>query len=358
MLNGRYQLLRLLAEGGMATIHLARDERTGREVVVKKARKDVSRNLVLRRMFLDEMRIASLMVHPNIPCVIDAGRGIPDFYVMEYLEGLDVLKLINHEIESDREMPLEHALTIAIGIAEPLAAAHGHESHVVHRDVSPSNVHVGTDGRVCLLDFGVARAEIDDRAQTGIGMLKGKLSYMSPEQLCGKVVDWRTDIYSLGIVLYEMTLGWQLFPGQGKSLVEQRERRITRPTELVSSYPKDLEAIVLRALAPDPELRFQSATDLARALRCFADSHGILLSPMGLGRYVTEVMADDTPEADDSGEYAEFSIIENAELSLDAEPSNVEDAPTLQFVRGVAPISAGAVRRRSNACYASWSRTE
>jgi len=320
VLGGRYQLLRLLAEGGMAEIHLARDLRTGREVVVKKARAEVVLNPLLRRMFADEMRIASLLEHPNIARVLD---GREDYYVMEYLEGFDVLALINHEILQDRALPLAHALTIAIGVADALAAAHESASHVVHRDVSPSNVHVGVDGRVCLLDFGVARAEIDDRLQTGIGVIKGKLSYMSPEQVHGKKVDWRTDLYSLGIVLYEMTLGWQLFPVEGKSVLMLRDRKVTRPTDLMPGYPRALETIVLRALAPDPDLRFQSARELAMALRHFADNHRLELSAARLGAYVADISVRDESEAYDSGAYAEISIFEPA-ITMRGYASNLE----------------------------------
>lgn len=292
-----YHLLELLAVGGMAEIYLARESLSQRLVVIKRAHERVLRDQALRRMFVEEARIASRLVHENIVRVIDGSKAASHgFYVMEYLDGRDVLRLLGRENARGKAMPLSYALTIAVAAADGLHAAHelrgsnGRRLHLVHRDVSPCNIHVGADGRVCLLDFGVARAALDDRIRTAVGLVKGKLSYMAPEQMRG-AAERRSDVFSLGVVLYEMTVGRKLFRCKGKTLRElQGPRHITPPSVISREYPEELETIVLTALQADAGLRFWGAADLAAALREFAAKRKIPLCREALGRYVRNAM--------------------------------------------------------------------
>ncbi len=295
---GRYELLERLAMGGMAEIHLARDCKTGDLVVVKRAHANVIKNPDLRRMFVDEARIAQQLVHPNIVRFLDGeDAATHSYYVMEYLDGLDAFELIAHEYKTGSQVPLEHALLIAISAADALQAAHeqcgpdGTPLRIVHRDVSPCNIHVGRDGRVCLLDFGVARAELEGRIGTVVGQIKGKLSYMAPEHVRGQA-EARSDIYSLGVALYEMTVGRKLFPTRAAGQPDlHQKRRIVRPSEVLPNYPRHLETIVLKALAPDLRYRYRSASELATALRAFAEFHGCALSAERLAEYVAHCAA-------------------------------------------------------------------
>jgi len=316
---GRYELLERLAMGGMAEIHLARDCKTGKLVVVKRAHASVMKRPDLRRMFVDEARIAEQLVHPNIVRCLDVEDAASHcYYVMEYLDGLDAFELIAHEYKTHTQVPLEHALLIAISAADALQAAHeqcapdGTPLCIVHRDVSPCNIHVGRDGRVCLLDFGVARAELEGRIGTVVGQIKGKLSYMAPEHVRGEA-EARSDIYSLGVALYEMTVGRKLFPVRAGSQPElHRQRRIVRPSELLASYPRHLETIVLKALAPDVRYRYRSAAELATALRAFAAYHGCELSTAKLADYVHRCAAARQEPA--AGDECEAVVLVSANL--------------------------------------------
>jgi len=288
---GRYQLHELIATGGMAEIYLAEDERY-RPVVIKRANERVMADPALRTLFVDEARIAAMLDHPGIVRVIDIeSAGYDCYYVMEYLHGMDVGALLLSEAARGSRVPLVHSLDIAIAAADALQAAHqartpdGQPLGIVHRDVSPCNLHVGTDGSVHLLDFGVARTNL--RTGTPAGQVKGKFGYMAPEQMWGHP-EVRSDIYSLAVVLWEMTTGRRLFATKGVTVAQmlQHRHRVPRPSAVVPDYPKALEAIILRALSADPEERYSSAAELGAALRAFAAERQLPLSKEHLAAYV------------------------------------------------------------------------
>ncbi|HEY2370815.1 MAG TPA: serine/threonine-protein kinase, partial [Polyangiaceae bacterium] len=206
---GRYEVLRRLASGGMADVMLARAEGEtiegfARHVVLKRIKQEHAKDARFVQMFLDEARLAASLHHQHIGQVFDVGEsGGQYFLAMEYLHGEDVRRILSVIAKKKTHVPLQHALAIASACAAGLHVAHEHK--IVHRDVSPSNIIVGYDGSVKLVDFGIARA----------GQAAGKLAYMSPEQLKGETVDRRSDVWSLGVVLYELVTTTRLFKGDG-----------------------------------------------------------------------------------------------------------------------------------------------
>ncbi len=296
---GGYEQIRWLTTGGMAEIYLARRPGIGdveKECVVKRMRPEYRDEQQFVDMFLDEADLAASFRHQNLPHVFEVGvddSGLP-FYAMEYLEGADCHQLAKLARARGGSLPREHAVQIAIGAAAGLHYAHfvaeanGAPLRIVHRDVSPANIFVTVDGGVKVVDFGVAQAD-QRRTQTVDGALKGKVAYMSPEQVSGARLDHRSDIFSLGVVLYELTVGARPFDSDGTDL--ETLKRVasgvyTPPSVAAVGYPEALEVIVERAMQREPEQRFPSADAMAEALEQFAAEEGMVLSPRRLGRYV------------------------------------------------------------------------
>jgi len=300
---GRYELLKRLAVGGMAELYLARS--TGIEgfeklVALKRILPQYATNDEFVDMFLDEARLSATLQHTNIAQVYDIGQT-PEglFFTMEYVHGKDVRDLLKRSVRRGQPIPLEHSLSIIAGAAAGLHAAHekrgpdGRPLGVVHRDVSPANVLVSYDGCVKLIDFGVAKAARNN-SQTRVGTLKGKVSYMAPEQCLGEPVDRRSDLFALGIVLYELTCGRRLFQGETEFAIMRRivGEDAPLPSEVCADFPPGLEAIVRKALARDPAVRYQNAQELQLAIESFARLHGLVLSAVRLGGYMRELFAD------------------------------------------------------------------
>ena len=297
---GKHQLLHRLAIGGMAEIYLARAtgiEQFEKLLVLKRMLPQHAADHRFIQMFLDEARLAATLSHPNIAHVYDIGGGDGHYYfTMEYVHGEDVASLLQ---AAGGAVPRGHALTIATGVAAGLHAAHdkrgpdGALLGVVHRDVSPSNILVGYDGCVKLVDFGIAKlAAQPGRTRTG-GFL-GKIRYSSPEHVQGLPLDRRSDVFALGVVLFELTCGARPFDGDTDFAVMQAivHRDPPRPRDLVADYPEPLEAIVLRALRRDRDARFATAQDLQLALEDFARQHGVALSSVALSAYLGERFGD------------------------------------------------------------------
>jgi serine/threonine-protein kinase len=295
---GRYEILRPLARGGMAELFLARA--TGIQgfeklVVVKRILPELQGDTELLEMFLDEARLAANLHHSNIVQVYDIGEdcGAP-FFSMEYLHGED-LRLVAAAANKDAErLPLEHALSIVIGVCAGLHYAHekrdsdGKPLGIVHRDVSPPNVIVTWEGGVKVVDFGVAKAR-RRLTETRHGTLKGKITYMSPEQCLGEEVDRRSDVYAISILLWELVAGRRLFGGKSdfsimKSIIE---REAPLPSLVWKECPAELDAIVGRGLKRDRDARYQTAEELQLALEDFARERRLALSTVGLARFMT-----------------------------------------------------------------------
>ena len=277
---GNYELLRRIATGGMAEVFLAKQRGIGgfeRLVCIKRILPHLAVQQDFVTMFMDEARIAASLVHPNIAQIYEVGRVDDAHYIaMEYVRGEDLRHVYNEEVARGRAMPAGPAAQIAMGAACGLDHAHrqttidGRPLEIVHRDVSPQNVLVTFDGHVKLVDFGVAKA-VGKAAETKAGVLKGKYSYMSPEQAAGETVDARTDVFALGVTLYEVTTGQRLFrrDNEIETLHAVIACEVPPPSAVLPGYDPELEAVVVRALAREAAARFQSAGDLAQALERF-----------------------------------------------------------------------------------------
>jgi serine/threonine protein kinase len=298
----RYDILARLAIGGMAEIFIARAT-TGagvqRHVVLKRILPERSRDPQFVAMFLREAHFAAQLRHPNIAQVHDIGKlGGSYFFTMEYVHGETVRRLLGRVAAHRRSIPLPHVLTIIAGAAAGLHHAHERcgpdrkSLGLVHCDVSPSNLMVTFEGTVKLVDFGVAKAS---SAETKTGGIKGKISYLSPEQCRGrKDVDRRSDLFSLGIVFHEMLTAARLFRRETEfeSMSAIVHNDTAPPSKQRPEIPPELDALVLRLLAKKPADRFATAADLLQAVEALAARLGLPLSPSALGRYICELFGD------------------------------------------------------------------
>lgn len=301
MPQARYEILRPINSGGMAELYLARargpDGSVGL-VVLKRILPHLARDTAFVEMFLNEARIAATLRHPNVVAVTDFGQLDGDYFItMEYVHGADLGEVLELAATADVRMPLDVALTVVQHACAGLHHAHelrgldGRLLELVHRDVSPSNVMIGFDGSIKVTDFGIATAAALTRT-TRAGTLKGKVSYMSPEQCKGERIDRRADVFALGILLYETTLMTRLFVGDNDyALMNQViEGRITRPRDVEPGYPPVLEGIVMRALAVDPNDRYPTADHLQRSIESFAASQGLELTSFSVSAFAASLL--------------------------------------------------------------------
>ncbi|HKA89420.1 MAG TPA: serine/threonine-protein kinase [Haliangiales bacterium] len=353
---GRYHLLDRIAFGGMAEIYRAKtfdDKGHAHLVAVKRILPHLAEDEDFLQMIVDEAKIASLLHHPNIARVYEFARAHGEYFLaMEYVDGKDVRTLLERCRQAGHAIPAQHAAFIAAETATALHAAfsatdrEGRAVKVVHRDVSPSNVICSYAGEVKLCDFGIAKGTTS-QVQTKAGIIKGKVKYMSPEQALGKKVDHRSDIFSLGSVLYEMLTKVPPFTAQNEMdlLVRVRDARYTPVRELAPEVPRALEAIVDRALLRQRDARFPTGADMASALRSFLREFMPPYSRSYLGRYLRKLFEQEIER--------ELRRMEEYVVG-EADPANVAenliadalgpDAPVSQFT----PISrrGGPARKR------------
>lgn len=270
---GRYELLQLLAVGGMAEVYLARSRTGGidRRCVIKRVLPRYSTSRAFVSMFIDEARITIGLDHPHIVRLFDFGQVDGAYYMaLEYVEGCDLVDVLRARKAAGEGIPPDMAAFIAAAALRGLHHAHGLTDHhgralgIVHRDVSPQNIFLGWDGAVKLGDFGIADAR-NKLSRTLHGTVKGKLGYMSPEQARGAVLDGRSDVWGMGVVLWEMLVGGRLFAGDGPADTLSRvvEAPIVAPSQLRETVPASLDIIALRALSRDVEQRYPSAAAMA-----------------------------------------------------------------------------------------------
>jgi serine/threonine protein kinase len=298
---GRYTLLRSLGAGGMAELFLARAdgiEGFAKLVALKRILSHKSTNERFVRMLLNEARLVAGLDHPNIAQVHDIGREQGEyFFAMEYVHGQDLARILRRAPR--HRLGLENALHIAIGVCAGLHCAHtardgtGRPLDIVHRDVSPSNVLVSYQGAVKLVDFGVAKAS-SLVSETREGVIKGKYGYMSPEQCLGDTLDRRSDVFAVGILLWEMTLGRRLYQFKGELASLQRivYHDAPAPSQYDPEYPRPLEDIVMRALARDPRKRYQTAETLQVDLEQFALGHRLAVSAVSMANEMRTLFHD------------------------------------------------------------------
>lgn len=266
VLSGRYRLLDVLGDGGMARVYRAEDERLHRIVAVKTLHRQYVGQPEFIRRFEQEAQLAANLTHPNIVAIYDVGRDGDTYYiVMEYVEGRSLKALITREAP----LPLDRAVPIMRQLGHALDAAHAHG--VIHRDIKPENVLLTPANEVKVGDFGIARA-LTGAAHTATGMVLGSVSYFSPEQAQGRPATAESDIYSSGIVLYEMLTGQLPFLADNPlaTAMQQITQAPAPPRALVPALPPGVDAVVLKALAKKPEERFHSGAALADALSASA----------------------------------------------------------------------------------------
>ena len=272
---GKYDLLKRIGAGGMGEVFLARTRDSPDLVVVKRILPHLTDNARFLRLFLDEARIAARLVHPNIARILELGESDGNWFVaMEYVPGRDLRDLLRRMKERDELTPIEVALRIGVEIAAGLDYAHratdnvGKPLKIVHRDVSPHNILVSRYGEVKLVDFGVAKAA-NKSMHTATGILKGKFPYMAPEQANAKKVDPRTDVFALGIVLWELLTVRHLFRGKSDAATLKKVRacEVGPPSEAVPQIPAKVDKLLLRALEKEPRRRYPDARAFGEAIQ-------------------------------------------------------------------------------------------
>lgn len=277
-LAGRYEVRSLIGRGGMAEVHLGFDTRLSRIVAIKELRSDLARDSVFQARFRREAQSAASLNHPNIVAVYDTGeemvtgadgRGISvPYIVMEYVEGHTVKELL----ADGTPVPIDEAVQIITGVLSALE--YSHAQHLVHRDIKPGNIMLTREGKVKVMDFGIARALSDSQAtMTQTNAVVGTAQYLSPEQARGEQVDARSDLYSTGIVLFELLTGRPPFTGDSAVAVAYQhvQQLAPTPSSITPDVPEALDRVVLKALAKNREDRYSSAgsmlADLMRATR-------------------------------------------------------------------------------------------
>ncbi len=344
---GKYELLRRLAVGGMAEIFLARSqgiEGFEKLVVLKSILPQHAVDDEFVCMFLDEARLAATLHHPNVAQVFDIGRGGgKPFFTMEYIDGRD-LRQVCKAARGRGGLPLEQAVTIGLGVAAGLHYAHekggpdGRPLGIVHRDVSASNVIISYDGAVKIVDFGIAKAA-SHRQVTRTGIIKGKLACMSPEQCRGDAVDRRSDVFAIGILLYEITTGTRLYEADSDYAMLHQiiDKDAPAPSTRVPDYPPALEAIVMRALRRDREQRYATAQELQVDLENFARDSKLITSPVELGRHMEELFGRSSDR-----DAARESEREAATRALPLHPRTARTLPRRRWIAGaVGAMAAG-----------------
>ena len=368
--HGRYKIIKRVADGGMAEIFLA--TQLGREgfakpVILKRIHSAIYADPQFRNMFIDEAHISMSLSHSNIAQVLDLGVSAGRYFLaLELVDGWDLGRVLHRAATAGVRLPRELALHVTAEVCRALAYAHSKTEGqkplgIVHRDVSPHNILLSDQGEVKLTDFGIAKA-MNKREHTGTGVVKGKVAFMSPEQAMGKPIDQRSDLFSVGTVLYLMVTRSRPFEGPSdlETLLRVQKGDFRPPEETSPDLPPEVAAVVARAMRKEPDERYQSADEM------LADVERVLrtaFQPVGqteLKRWLTELSARDgvppisqstaTPARATStrtktgtGELEEEDVVL---LDTDEEVIDGEEATSLAVVKGGAISRARATRSR------------
>ncbi|MBI4924523.1 MAG: serine/threonine protein kinase [Bdellovibrio sp.] len=309
---GRYFLLDHIAQGGMAEIFRARFasvEGAGRIIVIKRIQTGYGANTDFLNMFKSEIKVTMSLNHSNIVQVYDFGeeQGQP-YIAMEFVDGKSLRQCLARTAETRQFFPIELSAYIIGQIAQGLGYAHsfkdkltGQSLNIVHRDISPQNILISYDGTVKIIDFGIAKVATRAAELTRAGVIKGKPSYLSPEQINGDTLDGRSDVFGLGIVFWELLTGKKLFAGENDlavlKLIENCNTSVRSPSTLNPDVPKELDYIVLKVLAKQADKRYQTADELARTLTKYiftknSDFNSKELSYFIKGLFKNEIVED------------------------------------------------------------------
>lgn len=343
---GGYQLLERLAMGGMAEVFLARPEGQERFVAIKRILPNIAADDDFIAMFIDEAKIAGQLTHPNIAQILDIGKISSSYFIaMEYVSGHDLRALWDrvrdgaNEPGATKGLPIPVACHIVKKLAEGLDHAHrkrdgkGRPLGIIHRDVSPQNVLISYDGDLKIIDFGIAKAA-NRIVKTQTGILKGKFAYMAPEQARGEPIDHRSDVFAIGVVLYELLTGERAFKADTDFVLLEKVRRvdITPARDLRPDLPRELERIMMKALGREAGERYAWASVLAGDLDRFMSDQGLTTSRDELGAFVRRLFRS---------EHAE----EHRRLSIFARRADKE--PGANIVRGSVSAKNERARRLS-----------
>ena len=345
IIAGRYELLEPAGEGGMAVVWRAMVRGAGkfaRPVALKRihAAKGADKHMV--QLFEEEARVGAALHHPNVVQIMDFGVDEEGSYflVMEWMQGIDLYQWVRSYRDEAGATPWPIVTAIAVEVLRGLGAAHeridedGRKSPVIHRDVSPSNVLLGTNGTVKLTDFGLARA-MDRASMTRPNVIKGKLAYCAPELISGSKASAQSDIFALGIVLWEALAQRRLFTGKNdlEVLLAVRKGEVESLTALRDDLPGALTLAVQQSLEPDPDARFETAKAMARALSAILHTHPEPIDAEPLGRSVRDAVsrlgldkkkaAPAIPPASPRASVTDLSISE-VEIMDTAPPTSIE----------------------------------
>ncbi|MGZ3421998.1 MAG: protein kinase domain-containing protein [Polyangiales bacterium] len=291
---GHYELLDRVNVGGMAEIFRARDTQSGQVCAIKRILPEIADDEEFVRMFRDEAKVVGLLEHPNICRVLDLGRSNDTYFLaLEFVEGFDLRAIFDRAAKQGIRLELPFVLHVFMKVCEGLEYAHrkrdpqGRHLSLVHRDVSPQNVLVSFAGEVKLIDFGIAKSN-GKLSKTQVGTIKGKYGYMSPEQVRGLPLDGRSDLFSLGICMWEMLTRKRLFSADNEMLILERikEADVTPPKRIDPTVPEAVQQMVLRALSRDVNDRYPSAADLYADLQAFAFSEGLVWGKEAVAEYM------------------------------------------------------------------------
>lgn len=326
---GKYRLLRRIGVGGMAEVHLAR--RSGiadfqKQVAIKLMLPEFSNKPDFREMFFDEGRLIAGLSHPNVAQVFEMGMHEQRcFIAMEYIEGESLSSVLQRMRSQGQTPSLTFAFSVMAQLLDALEYVHTACDEnkrpllLVHRDITPSNVMLTSRGQAKLLDFGVAKATSNVH-ETKVGLIKGKLQYMSPEQVSGHAIDHRSDLYAAGVLLYVMLAGRPAFPGTSEIdvIIAMKEAKVQPLRELRPDLPMEVDRVVMRALTADPKGRYQSAAEFKLALRSIISKLGLFEDQ----RAVAEALASRLDEAQPSAPSSESVVLGPSQVM-----EVVDDAP-------------------------------
>jgi serine/threonine protein kinase len=305
----RYEPLKKLATGGMAEIYLAKQgglEGFEKVVVLKRILPHLASDEEFVNMFLDEARIAAKLSHPNVVQIYDLGKADNTYYIaMEYVSGRNVQHLITKQQTFGGYLPVEHVCRIIAGVCDGLHYAHARKDYdgkplnIIHRDISPQNILVSFAGGVKVVDFGIAKASTQ-LAQTRAGVLKGKYAYMSPEQVRGSKIDHRSDIFAVGLVMYEMLTGARAFERENslKTLKAIVQEKPLNPRELNPDIPMEVVKILSKALEKNPDRRYKNAQEFQLALEDWLEASPKKSNNVRLSRFLYELFDDELNSAE------------------------------------------------------------
>jgi len=300
---GKYRLLQKIAVGGMAELYLAKvtgDHGFEKRVAIKKILPHLSDEGNLVKAFIAEAKLAALLQHENIVQIYDFGSIDGEYFIaMEYLFGKDLRKLIRKVNRIDRPLDLENTLYIISRICAGLDYSHklrdlqGKPLNIIHRDINPQNIFITYEGQVKIIDFGIAKAA-SHNSTTHEGLIKGKVAYMSPEQARGKIIDHRSDIFSTGIILYELLAGRPMFEGEILHIYNQvREARYEPLNKLLPDLSEKLHAVVERALAKEPDDRYQTCGEMLADLEECIFELSVRPNSRGFAKFIKDFFKDE-----------------------------------------------------------------